>query len=232
MKKVFISRELNSFDEQILDGQSLEIIGKSLIDFSPVPFEENLKTDWIFFYSKNGIKFFFEQASETFRASLISKQIALMGEGSIMTLKRYTDAQYHFAAFQHEDAQDRFVNLVGEQSVLFVKATTSLSTFETRLPINQRSELIVYENSDIIDFELPFCDILAFTSPKNVANYFRKYEFNHHQQIITIGATTSDSVRKIDSSAKVLECDKPDFKKLLLLIKQIGSENSPNLEAK
>ena len=57
---LFISRKLSQdslFDSLVNEG--IEIYDESLIDFTAIPFTKP-KTDWIFFYSKKGIDFYFE----------------------------------------------------------------------------------------------------------------------------------------------------------------------------
>ena len=42
----------------MLENQGFEVFGKSLILFEKVDFEIPEKPDWLFFYSKNGVRFF------------------------------------------------------------------------------------------------------------------------------------------------------------------------------
>jgi len=67
MKTIFISRKLSkdSFFKTKLEEAGFTIHGKSLLKFSAIPFQKTPKSDWIFFYSKNGVKFFFQRLKDT-----------------------------------------------------------------------------------------------------------------------------------------------------------------------
>ena len=62
MKKVFISRNLtdDSVFKKLLENAGFQVFGASLIEFSAVPIHKIPKVDWVFFYSKNGVKYFFQ----------------------------------------------------------------------------------------------------------------------------------------------------------------------------
>ena len=61
MKKIFISRELNSDSifKIKFENKGFEIWDESLLEFELIPFEKIPAVDWIFFYSQKGVHFFF-----------------------------------------------------------------------------------------------------------------------------------------------------------------------------
>lgn len=50
--------------------------------------------------------------------------------------------------------------------------------------------LYVYKTSIRTDIEIPYSDILIFTSPSNVISYYNKYKVDPRQIVIAIGTTT------------------------------------------
>ena len=63
MKRLFVSRHLES-DSPIIEfcnNNGVELEAESLLTFTSVPFGDVPKGDWLFFYSKSGIKHFLSQ---------------------------------------------------------------------------------------------------------------------------------------------------------------------------
>lgn len=89
MKKLFISRELSpdSPVKAFAERQNLELTATSLIEFSAVPFATLAETDWIFFYSKRGVHFFFRQLQNLQLKT--TAQLATMGTGTYRALKTF-----------------------------------------------------------------------------------------------------------------------------------------------
>ncbi len=65
-KNVFISRDLdeNSGFASQLQAAGWQVRGLSLVTLTALPFDEIPEVDWIFFASKNAVRFFFGQASD------------------------------------------------------------------------------------------------------------------------------------------------------------------------
>ena len=61
MKKIFISKKLDSSSifKTKLENAGFEVWGESLLQLELIPFEKIPSVDWIFFYSQNGVQFFF-----------------------------------------------------------------------------------------------------------------------------------------------------------------------------
>ena len=62
LSKIFISRDLatDSIFSKRLQGKAT-VIGLSLVEFQPLIFDAKKSGDWLFFYSKNGIQYYFSQ---------------------------------------------------------------------------------------------------------------------------------------------------------------------------
>ena len=63
MRKAFITRTLtdkNIFKTE-LEAQGFQTEGNSMVKFSSMDFSMDKPYDWIFFYSKNAVKYFFKK---------------------------------------------------------------------------------------------------------------------------------------------------------------------------
>lgn len=209
MSKIFISRPLNknSLFVKALKGNDLEIVGQSLIHFTPIPFSSIPKVDWLFFYSKNGIKFFFEQVqkSPNLRTAIQNKKWAVIGKGTATALRKQAIQPDFVGTGSPATTAEQFQIISQNQSVLFVQAKISKRSVQKLLdnPLGLK-ELVVYDNQIKPNYEIPYCDILVFTSPLNVKAYYEKYPINVSQKVITIGNTTAKAVQELGINEVVI----------------------------
>ena len=209
MPKVFISRNLktNSPFRQELEAAGMEVIGQSLIHFSPIAFEHIPTTDWLFFYSRNAVKYFFEGLKELDMpnlkdlAYLKSKQWAVMGAGTAKALQNKGIPPNYVGTGHPKSTATNFEAIIKNQKILFIRAKTSKKSVQ-KLITNQTQvkDLVVYENSIKQNFELPTCDFLVFTSPLNTQAYFQKYPWQKQQKVVAIGNTTAKSLTTLGIS--------------------------------
>lgn len=218
-KNIFISRKLKKdslFHNFSKEGYSL--IDISLLKFSPIPFEEP-KTEWVFFYSKNGIDFFFDECpyNEKFK-------YGVMGPESATYFERKTTHSPNFTGNNKGKiiAED-FKNILHHSSISFVKAQNSLGSVEVHLaPSIIKNELICYNNEIDTTVNLPVCDIAALTSPMNAKAFF---EINAETLKIgalrcyAIGETTANFIKE-NYNLSVLYCSEPSEINLYNLIKK------------
>lgn len=193
---IFISREISSDSifKVMLEPAGYEIIGQSLIDFSPVPFDTIPQTDWLFFYSKRGVQFFFEQLKDQLDTTI---RIATIGPA---TAKRVE--QYHYKVdfigngVPEATARD-FIGIYNventrNQVVVFPQAKNSRRSIQKLLKREIRAiDLIVYDNRISEPVQIPYTDILVFTSPMNVLAYLKSNQIHESQKIVAIGLTTA-----------------------------------------
>lgn len=190
MKSIFISRSLDSdsvfFKE--LSGNKFTIIDLPLIDIVKIPFSYTPQVNWIFFTSKNSIKYFFEQnptVSENVKYGIIS-------QASEKTL-RYFGKHSTFVGNGVDLAKiaKDFRQVLGNDSVLFPQAMDSLQTIQKYLAFtNTTHNLYTYKTILKTEFELPYTDIVVFTSPSNVKAYFSKYKLDPRQLVVAMGSST------------------------------------------
>jgi len=171
-----------------------ELVAQSLIEFKAVDFTPPPKTDWIFFYSKNAVRFFLSGLT----SNLPPSKYACMGKGTTHLAKaKKLNVQFIGNGKPKATAQ-QFLQVAEGQSVLFPRANRSKKSIQRLLKNKiEAYDLIVYENEIKKEWEVPDCDILVFTSPLNAKAYFSKYLAKAHQKIIAIGNTTGRALKKL-----------------------------------
>lgn len=199
-KRVFISRNLtiDSYFSKAMKSKNYELIGQSLIRFSPMVFDSNIEGDWLFFTSKNGIQHFFEQ-NPTLPEGI---QLAALGNGtaSVLEEKGY---QVNFVGKGNDIPAigQSFAEKVVGQKVVFPIAQNSLRSVQLYLEENAADvvveDVVVYSNKAKMHFELPSIDILVFTSPMNVRAYAKRYSLQSHQTVVVIGSSTAKALEEI-----------------------------------
>lgn len=196
MKTIFISRDLkvNSLFRKDLEAAGFTVHGKSLLKFSAIEFTRIPRADWIFFYSKNGVKFFFKRLKQLGRA-IPNVKWGAIGKGTAQILSTKT-SQVDFAGNGNTlQTAMEFLEIASGQTVLFPQAAQSRQTIQRLLEDSIRAKnLIVYKNELKQRISIPDCDTLVFTSPMNVKAYFKKREKAAHQKIYAIGRTTAKTL--------------------------------------
>lgn len=193
-KSVFISRDPEENDslQRELSRSGIEVICKSMIELSGISYPKPIPaTDWIFFASKNAVRFFFAGQPE-----IGSAKLAAVGEGTAQLLKQFGPVSF---TGRHVDtsltAQD-FKNLVGNAVVLFPCSSASLRTIQSAFSPDRTISLICYET-----LEKPaYCghpDILVFSSPSNAKSYLRLNSILNYQKIIAFGPSTAKALKNL-----------------------------------
>lgn len=201
MKSVFISRaqQEHSVFKQYLEQNGLTIIGQSLVSILPSPIESIPITDWIFFYSKNGVHFFFKAVAK--QGFLLTKKIryGAIGSGTAKVLKATGIEPDFVGTGEPQSTAHRFLPLAKGQKVLFPQAAHSIQSIQNELAGEVSVlPLVVYQNEPLKDFAIPPCDLLVFTSPMNAKTYFNRYQLKRGQKILAIGKTTARALESID----------------------------------
>lgn len=195
-KTIFISRYLadDSLLKTKLSGLGHVVEDQSLLHFSQIRFSHSPPSDWIFFSSKNAIKYFFSQNPVILRKT----RFAVFGKGSARYLRSF-DKTADFVG-QGNDAgaiAKQFAQLIHNETVLFPMAIDSIQTVQRQLGYNNVAKnLYVYKTEIKKEFTVAEADILVFTSPSNVEAYFSKHVIKEHQQVIAIGTTTQQKLMR------------------------------------
>ena len=194
-KKVFISRDLNdnSYFKKTLEAAGSTVEGRSLVDFEAAHFPALPPADWIFFSSKNGVKYFLEQQK-------IPKnlKIAAIGEGTAAALSDH-NVKVDFVGDIDDTAAiaQKFGKIAAGATVIFPQARQSMRTVQEQVGDQINAvDLVVYENKPASAKGLPEADVLVFTSPLNVRAYFKDNHIKKGQEIVVIGTTTAKAVEE------------------------------------
>jgi hydroxymethylbilane synthase len=220
-KSIFISRKLasDSLFFSLLKNENCSIVDQSLIHITQIRYSYTPQTNWIFFTSKNAIDCFFAQ-NPTLPKGVKYGVISDASAGYL--LKHGVTADFIGKGVSLLAIANDFRTALQNDSVLFPQAIDSYQTIQKQLAFtNSCYNLFVYKTNMKSDFDVPYSDILIFTSPSNVDAYFNKYKVDARQVIIAIGETTKHKL----SSYKIKSILTPtsfDEKGLVdLLVKQV-----------
>jgi uroporphyrinogen-III synthase len=191
---VFISRTLTISSPLLTLTEELNIVGKSLLSFSPVPIKKTTDFDWIFFYSQQGVIHFFNSA--TFE--ITNKKLAAFGRKTGQVLKDRGITVAFTGDGSAENTARAFALVATGDRVLFARAKHSRKSLQELLADTvEVKDLIVYDNKPVSTFEIPYCDVLIFTSPLNATTFFKFQPLHNKQKIIAIGKTTRNALREL-----------------------------------
>jgi hydroxymethylbilane synthase len=221
-KSIFISRKLTNDSPfiSLLQIRDCTIIDESLIQITQIRYSYTPQTNWIFFTSKNAIDYFFAQKPnlpEHVKYGVISNA----SEKHLLTYGINSD--YIGKGVNLLNIAKEFREVLKNESVLFPQAIDSYQTIQKQLAFsNTCYNLYVYKTSIRSDFDLPYSDILIFTSPSNVISYYTKYKYDSKQLIIAIGSTTKLKLSEYNIT-DVLIPDSFDEKGLIELLVKSNS---------
>ncbi len=189
-KKIFISRKLlpDSPFNILLKDQNHQVIDQSLIQITQIRFSYTPQTKWIFFTSKNAIDYFFAQNPDL----PMAVKFGVISDASAKHLLKYDiTADFIGKGIDLGNIAKEFREILQNDSVLFPQAIDSYQTIQKQLAFtNTCYNLYVYKTNIKTDFDIPYSDILIFTSPSNVTSYYNKYEPDPRQIVIAMGTTT------------------------------------------
>lgn len=168
--------------------------GNSLIQFQGVYSKEIPQTDWIFFTSKNAVRYFFKQGH-----TIDNRQVACIGEGTYKILKsKHSQIDFVGNNIDIQTTGKEFSQLVGDKSCLFPISNISRRSIQKAfINENQVHDLVVYETFEKKDFIMNPADILIFTSPSNVRSFFKKCALKQNQKTIAMGPSTANQLKKL-----------------------------------
>ena len=182
----------------MLEKAGHEVIGLSLVVFTPIAFNHLPQSDWIFFSSKNGVRYFFQNAPKVSPTT----SLACLGKGTADGLIEKGFPCKFIGTGVPESTALEFGKIAKGKKVLFPQARQSRESIQHFLKGSiEVINLAVYDNTIRTTFELPYCDLLVFTSPLNVEAFCQQYTFSANQQIISIGETTAKVLKKYTTQA-------------------------------
>lgn len=193
--KVFITRDVgdDGHFSNVLKGNGFKVSGWPLIETRLIPLRNVPSCDWIFFASKNAVKYFFRQ-----RPDVTGKRFGCVGRATAEALR----AAGHRAEFIGSQADTRltgkqFAAKVGSGKVLFPQAKGSMRSIQQQFVRKEQViDLPVYETLKRDTDPVPVSDIYVFTSPSNVEAFFQKHSVAHHHAVVAMGDATAAALRE------------------------------------
>ncbi|MES2761498.1 MAG: uroporphyrinogen-III synthase [Bacteroidota bacterium] len=188
-KTIFISRNLTQDSPfKKLKKYDIKVIDQSLIETSQIRYSYTPQTKWIFFSSKNAIKYFFAQNPQL-PVNVSYGVISNASANYLLTFNKTAD----FIGNGVDVVQigKNFRDVLKDDSVLFPQAIDSLQTIQKQIAFtNTAYNLYVYKTSVKNEFTIPYTDTVIFTSPSNVKAYFSKNKINDRQLVLAMGSAT------------------------------------------
>ena len=199
---VFISRNQKTDDYFVnaLEGNGFHVTSASLIDTVAVPFQSFPETDWIFFASRNAVKFFFSQ-----KPQMRNQKIGCIGKSTAEALRRFNHrADFIGYSTDTKLTGKQFAARAGNESVLFPQAKGSMRSVQQGfVKKDQVVDLVVYETvkADIQIIPANTFHILVFTSPSNAEAYLEKFNIQENQKVVAMGEATGHTLKKFGVTA-------------------------------
>ena len=201
--EVFISRneKKNDFFKRCLEANGYTVVAQSLIEIKQIPMRKFVKTDWVFFSSKNAVKHFFEQKPDTEGA-----KFGAVGKATADEIRKFGKrADFIGSSDDTRLTGKKFSALVGSKTVLFPQAKASMRTIQLQLPKKENvKDVVVYETiktNSKFEIRNSKFEILVFTSPSNVEAYFEKNKIDAMQKVIAMGDATTNALKKFGVKA-------------------------------
>ena len=215
--RIFVSRPLGpeSLFRQ-LDAAGHTVIGQSLIEFEDIAFEVP-PHDAVFFYSQRAILPYLQATGYS-----TDKAYGVMGPASQALFIKQTGhrAQIEGKGEGQADYEALESSINSEwagKEVLFPVASRSMKRFKNGLPDLIQKHLVIYNNKALEKIDVPYSDILAFTSPLNVEAYCSSKKIEGTQALFAIGQTTAKKLSAY-TVKKVQYCEDPSEANLYQLI--------------
>lgn len=193
-KKVFISRDIEKggYFKEFLNRANFTVEDKNLLQIDAVPFETDGQCDWLFFTSRNGVKYYFEQIQYT---SDNCPKIGAVNAGTAQAIRSLGyEVAFEGTSACTKKTAEAFGNIASGK-VILPQAVNARGVMETKLTHCEVVSLPVYNNTILEQVDKIDADILVFTSPMNAQSYFNKYTLESNQKIVSIGPSTTQAIR-------------------------------------
>jgi len=195
---VFISRDekQNDFFKRCLEANSYNVFAQSLIEIKQIPMRQFVKTDWVFFSSKNAVKHFFEQ-----KPDVEGTKFGAVGKATADEIRKFGKrTEFIGDSDNTKMTGKKFSALVGSKTVLFPQAKASMKTIQLQLPKKENvKDVVVYETVKSVgnwQSAVGNPQIFIFTSPGNVEAFFEKNTISADKKVIAMGDATANALKK------------------------------------
>ncbi len=193
VRQVFISKKLDeeSYFKKVIRRLNWGLADEPLIQTRAIAIDKIPDYRWIFFNSKNAVKYFFD-LEEVRVEEIRNKKIACISAGTAEYVERYGFSS-HFIGDGTDISQiaQAFAACCKDQRVIFPCSTISIQNIEKA--INYVAEVIhfpVYETIELSKkWEVDF-DYLIFTSPSNARAFLKSNSIALTSKMIAMGERT------------------------------------------
>jgi hydroxymethylbilane synthase len=201
---VFISRNKKDalYFNESLENLGYQVTTQSLTRFEKIPFKGIPECSWIFFSSRNCVKYFFTQNPTIPEGVKIG---SIGGSTAEALTKRGIESDFTGDGPDTIAIAKEFTKICGDEIILFPQSTASYRTVQKQFANqNQVIDLVVYDTIENEKANIPDTDIVVLTSPSNAILYFRKKHVLPDQVFIPIGNSTADILKQKGISNYVL----------------------------
>ncbi len=195
---VFISSELREDDylKRMLESHRYSVNNASFIAFIPIDFTLPADANWLFFSSKNGVKFFFEKISKD---KLTNTKLAAINQGTAQAIFELGYSVDFIGSGSDLSQIAKDFDEIASGKIIFPQAKKSMQSVQKNLSKNTAVEtLVIYQNEPEKITEERKEDILVFTSPMSAEAYFSFFEKKANQAVVSIGKTTSKKLAELN----------------------------------
>jgi uroporphyrinogen-III synthase len=177
-----------------LEDKGINFYAASLLNFNPIPFKNDWKGDWYFFYSKNGIQYFFDQEKHR-----NDKKYAVIGSASADFFEEKTGYSVDFCGTgQIEETAMQFLKVAKDKQTIFVRGNKTKNSIQRVLEKQmQTSELVVYDNLINTNFSNFTTKMACLTSPMNAEAFYKKCHQIECTKLFSIGPSTTAAIEAL-----------------------------------
>lgn len=223
-QKVFISRSISAESElvKLLSPHGFEVEGRSLVTFKEVHFDLPEAFDWVFFYSKQGVDFFFKALEKANIMLPKHLRFGAIGAGTAQALESKVPQIHFIGDGSPETTAQAFAKIAHGQRVLFPRAVTSRRSVQQLCGAAIIAlDLVVYENTPLEEAPPSDAGFLVFTSPLNAQAYLSQHPLLPTQQLIAIGDTTTQAIAHL-TDAPVFTASAPSEQAIAALVLELS----------
>ncbi|GIV26938.1 MAG: hypothetical protein KatS3mg027_0752 [Bacteroidia bacterium] len=192
-KNIFISKSLdeNNYLKKLCQRLHWKLTDISLIQTNSVSVSSIPDCDWIFFSSKNAVKYFLNSLSDA-KELANNKHIACIGKSTAYFLESQGFSVHYYGSDTNlENIANEFSKHCKNQRVLFPCSTISNQSIGNLIQeIAEVNYLPVYSTMELNITLSESFDVLIFTSPSNVRAFFKSNNVSLQARYIAMGEST------------------------------------------
>lgn len=219
MMRIFISRKLDPGSPltSFALEKNVEVHGESLLDYNAIDLKELPKEDFLFFSSKNGVRFYFEQLNQVDK-----KTYGAIGPATAIELNKFGVIPQFVGSGQSPEVGVSLLTYLDGQSVAFISGTHFSPIIEDILSKESVTVVryFVYEQIPTYPAMTEFYDIYVFTSPLNWNSFYRKNDIPPTAKVYAMGQTTLAAMAKDLDDRNIYIPKNPTEKEICLALEE------------